>query len=227
MELNIMEAMRLKAFIQRNINNYSEFYQEFWQKDFKVGKDYQYDFVNQVYAYLFPEKCKDTIYRTFIEYIIDKFPNLSDKQIIEVASGYLPAVSILLTKTLDLNRPITCIDPKAILLDIPGIISKKEEFTENTDLSNNNIIIAHCPCGLLDLIIKKTIQNQQELCVQTCPCGNRMDPFMGSSVFNHYIDELLEELIPMEDNGFEISCDDLESFNITNAPVITVRKRQK
>lgn len=222
MVLNDDQLTRLKKFVVDHIGDYNPKTQLFWQFEYSPKKDYPYDFVNQIYTYLFPDYIYYK-YKDFIDYLKEKFPNLRTYQILEIASGYLPAISLTLRKMMDIDKPITCMDPTAIDLPLEGITNKKAIFSLDTDVSEADLLIAHWPCESLDAIVDSTIKNQKELCVQTCPCGHN---FYTLNEYKYYTDSLTDKLRVMEDKGFIVESDIIEDDNI-KSPVISVRKRIK
>lgn len=97
--------------------------------------------MGQNYAYLFTEKYANSphVYIYFIELLYNKFPNLSRSKILEVASGYIPGLAILINELYKPEEKITCVDPKLIGIIVPRIIQKKKNILLNALIQQNMI----------------------------------------------------------------------------------------
>ena len=129
-ELNTSEKRMLEEFILENKTKYSKGLQDFFDEVFNIDEIYQNDFMGQIYAYLFIEKYarNPNVYLFFIELLQVKFPNLSKRQILEVASGYIPGLAILINELYKPDKKITCMDPKSLKLPIDNIVTLKKDL---------------------------------------------------------------------------------------------------
>lgn len=223
MEIVTEKEKIISEFLDKNMDSYIPEDQYFWKNEFNPNDSYEYAFVRQTMFYLFPDQ-DDSIVSIFADFIISKFPNISKKKILEVASGYIPILTMHLQKRVPIRHKVICIDPIAFQLKLPKIKVIKKEFNDTSEIKSANMIIAHCPCGSLDDIIKQTIKNKTELCVQTCRCGH-YTPMFGYSLFNQYIRNIMDRLKILEDNGFVTECEETDAYSYLGAPVIWTRKK--
>ncbi len=225
-ELNAGEKRILEEFILGNKTKYSKDLQDFFDEVFDIDEIYQNDFMSQIYAYLFTEKYarNSNVYLFFIELLQVKFPNLSKRTILEVASGYIPGLSILINELYKPDKKITCIDPKSLDLPIDNIVTLKKKFSARTNISKYDLILAHCPCEAFDEIVKKVMNSPIDMCVQTCPCRN--NGHFSRRDFVYYMDSQVDRLRCLEDKGYMVEVDKTDAYPFTMAPVVTVLKRE-
>ena len=225
-ELNTSEKKRLENFIRENKSKYSNGIQDFFDNSFDIDEIYQNDFMGQIYAYLFTEKYASNpgVFIFFIELLQSKFPNLSKKKILEVASGYIPGLAILINEKCKPDKQITCMDPKSLDLPLSNIVILKQEFSAKTDISKYDLLLAHCPCDVFDDMVESVVESPTDMCVQTCPC--RCDGFFTRKNFDYYIDSQVDKLRALEDMGYSVEVDKTDAYAYTMAPVVTVLKRK-
>ncbi len=224
-ELNTKEKEKLEEFIKENKSKYSKNIQSFIENDFTSDKFYHNDFMNQIYAYLFSKKYSESnnIYNYFIELMDSKFSNLSERKILEIASGYIPGLAIIINELYDMEHNITCMDPNTLDFNTPGIKQKKQDFSTSTDISQYDLLISHCPCDTFDDIVDKVITSPRDMCVQTCRC--RSNKFYFKSEFDYYMNTQIEKLQSLEDEGYTVEVDITDMYNYTMTPVVTVLKK--
>ena len=225
-ELNDNEKRILEKFIRENKSKYSKGIQEFFDEVFDIDEIYQNDFMGQIYAYLFTKKYASNpgVYIFFIELLQAKFPNLSKRTILEVASGYIPGLAILINELYKPDKQITCMDPKSLDLSVDNIITLKKKFTTRTNISKYDLLLAHCPCDVFDDMVKKVIKTPTDMCVQTCPC--RYNGFFSRRDFEYYMDSQVDRLRSLEDKGYTVEVDKTDAYPFTMAPAVTVLKRE-
>ena len=225
-KLSISEKKILKNFIRDNKSKYSNSIQNFFNESFTADEIYENDFMGQIYAYLFTGKyaSNPNVFIFFIELLQSKFPNLSKRKILEVASGYIPGLAILLNEICKLENQIICMDPKTLDLPVDNIVTLKREFNARTDISKYDLLLAHCPCDVFDDMVDKVIETPTDMCVQTCPC--RYNGFFSRQEFEYYMDSQVDKLRSLEDKGYTVEVDKTDSYPYTMAPAITVLKRE-
>lgn len=225
-ELTAGEKQRLEKFIRENKTKYSKGIQDFFDEAFDIDEIYENDFMGQIYAYLFTEKYANSphVYIYFIELLHNKFPNLSRSKILEVASGYIPGLAILINELYKPEEKITCVDPKLIGIIVPRIIQKKEYFTKRADTTKYDLLIAHCPCDAFDDMVESVLTSPTNMCVQTCPC--RSFPFYSKWEFDYYMEGQIDRLRALEDKGYNVEVDKTDAYSYTFSPVVTVLKRE-
>lgn len=226
MQLNNEQIRKLKEFIEQNKGFYSDNLREMLVNYDENSEIDKYDFMLQIYSYLFPELFANeyNLYTMFYKYLRHRFPNAPSKKILEVASGYLPGLSIILREKFRRKINISCIDPKALPINIDGINVRKANFTADTDTSNIDLIIANCPCDAFDVIVDSILINPKEICIQTCPC--RKEPFYSLWEFHYYLDYQTDRLMALKDLGYEVYRETTEASDITMAPAFSVLKRK-
>ena len=144
--------------------------------------------------------------------------------ILEVASGYIPGLAILINEMCKTEKQITCMDPKSLDLTISNIVTLKQEFSSETDISKYDLLLAHCPCDVFDDMVEKVIEIPMDMCVQTCPC--RYNGFFSRQEFEYYMDSQVDKLRSLEDMGYVVEVDKTDAYPYTMAPAVTVLKRE-
>lgn len=220
------EKIILNKFIKDNKDRYSEYVQRFFDEEFDINEVYSYDFMLQIYSYLFTKRyiSNGNIFMYFIELLYSKFPDLSRRKILEVASGYIPGFAIIMNELYKMEYSITCIDPKIINLPLSNIKLLNKKFESSMDTSMYDLILAHCPCEAFDEIVKRVMSSPTDMCVQTCPC--RFNRHLNRIEFYYYLEKTIDELKSLEDKGYKVEVDETSSYYYTTAPVITVLKRE-
>lgn len=226
MQLNNKQIRKLNEFIEQYKGYYSESIQEMLINFDGQSDIVQYDFMLQIYSYLFPDAFANeyNLYTMFYKYLRHRFPNAPSKKILEVASGYLPGLSIILREKFKRKMNVSCIDPKALPIKINGITITRANFTVDTDTSDIDLIIANCPCDAFDVIVDSILINPKEICIQTCPC--RKEPFYSLWEFHYYLDYQTDRLMALKDLGYEVYRETTEASDITMAPAFSVLKRK-
>ena len=226
MEFTKEQKEKIQNFIDTYKNYYSEPLQKLFLEIYTAEEVQNYDFIMQILSYLFPGKIikERNVYTMFLKYLLNRFPNIDRKKILEVASGYLPGFSLILKEKIKRNLQLTCMDPKTIPIKMEGIKTKKEQFTQDTDTTNYDILIATCPCDALDDIVASILKRPKEICVQSCPC--RKNSFYNLWEFRYYIDALVDKLQVLKDDGYEVYCENTEASTYTMAPAFSVLKRE-
>ena len=225
-ELNTSEKRILEKFILENKTKYSKGIQDFFDNSFNIDEIYQNDFMGQIYAYLFKEKYarNPNVYLFFIELLHAKFPNLSKRTILEVASGYIPGLAILINELYKPNKEITCMDPKSLDLPLSNIVALRQEFSAKTDTRNYDLLIAHCPCDVFNDLVESVLKTPTDMCVQTCTCMS--DGFFTRKTFEYYMDSQVDKLRSLEDIGYNVEVDKTDAYPYTMATVVTLLKRK-
>lgn len=226
MELTREDIQRIRDFIDKYYKKYDAEGRDFL-KNYVPGNDDCYlDITDQIYTYLFPDRYRSFAYSKFALYLSLKFPELEKSRILEIGSGYIPGLALFLTGALVMKHPITCMDPCSLKIALPDIIDKQMRFTDKTNISKYDLLIAHCPCEALESIVTQAVRTKTEMCVQTCRCNHIYD-FKDDLIFNAYINNLMDKLAYLENYGFVVACEYTDEASITRAPVISaVRKRK-
>lgn len=201
--------------------------QEFFA-NFQKGENYFCDILLQLLTYTKAIDNEINPFFKFYNYLQSKHPNLSKRKILEVASGYIPALSYLITNFEKMDYPISTMDPNSLLIKINGIEQQPISFQKSTDISKYDLVIAHCPCEALKPLLESLIANKKEFSIQTCQCGASVD----FNIYNRldwldYIDSVYEKALALEGDDFIVEKDYLTFSYILDAPIITARKKTK
>lgn len=226
LELTDAEKRQVNKFIAKYYRKYSIGARDFFDMEYEPDSIYNCDFMQQIYIYLFTEKYQrcEEIYNYFIELLQSKESSLPAMSILEVASGYVPSVAILLNARFKMAKKITCMDPRSLAIRHRNISVKKTMFTPNTDTSKYDLLIAHCPCDAFDDMVDNVLKNPKDMCVQTCPWRNQ--PFFSQRDFLYYMHQQIDRLSSLEDLGYIVEVDETPAIQFTHAPVVSVLKRE-
>ena len=175
----------------------------------------------QLYTYFDALDQNMNKYYEFYQYLCAKHPHIEKRKILEVASGYVPAISYLITKNNHMEQEITAMDPLNIPVQMTGVKQVNDSFSRKTNIQDYNLLISHCPCGLLDEIFSAVLREKIEFSIQTCQCGTDLT----NKEWHYYIDLIIDRLKELEDDGFVIEKEYLNLSDILRSPIITARKR--
>jgi len=208
---------------------YKDFFSEIVQDlfcDFINGKDCLCDVLLQFYTYFEAIDNEINPYYDFYNYLIVKHPNIAKQKVIEVACGYVPAISHLISLNNKMENLIIAMDPKIIPVNFNGIKKERNFFSLDTDIDNFDLIIAHCPCEALESIITKAVNEKKEFTIQMCKCSSNSVFFPSRFNWLYYIDSIYDKVIKLEDYDFTVEKEYLDFSYQIDAPIITARKRQ-
>lgn len=140
--------------------------------EFSLGNDLICDTLFEFYTYFHAIADSINPYYVFYKYLCQKHQSISKKKILEVASGYIPAFSYLLALHEKMEHQIIAMDPVSLPLNIKGVTIKQDLFTPQTNLQKIDLLVAHCPCDALEIIINKAVKEKKEFTIQTCKCAS-------------------------------------------------------
>lgn len=193
---------------------------------FSKGEEVLCDIILEFYTYFKAIENELNPYYDFYKYLSIKHPNLSKRKILEVASGYIPAMSYLITMNEKMENIITTMDPKRLPIKIKGVHQKRKEFTSETNINQFDLVFAHCPCECFEILLKKTVEEKKEFSIQTCQCGvGNGFYFYNRRDWLYYIDSFFYQASSLEDDGFIVEKEYLDLSYQMDAPIITARKR--
>lgn len=154
-------------------------YQDFFSNEahylfseFAIGNDNFCDILLELYTYFQVLENEVNPYYDFYRYLCDKHKNIEKRKILEVASGYIPVVSYLITINQNMENKIVSMDPNNIPIKIKGIRKMRKNFSLRTNIDSFDLLIAHCPCDAFELLLTKAIKEKKEFTIQTCQCSS-------------------------------------------------------
>lgn len=168
--------MNNKKKILKFINKYEKEYPKstfnYIQKilDSEIKNKARYDFMNQIYSALNMLPKKYNLYIDFIK-IIKKRHSLN-QNILEIGCGRYPALSCEIAKIQRKKKAgtITACDPLLMIDNIQNIKLIKDEFKDDTEIQNYDLIIASYPCESTELIVKKACKAEKAFSILLCDC---------------------------------------------------------
>lgn len=97
-----------------------------------------------------------------------------DRDIIEVGGGMFPSLARLIAKRQsEIGKgTITVYDPELVTQDLPGITLIRKNFTVNTPIPKNALIIGRKPCQATETMIKVAGANNSEVYLNLCKCNH-------------------------------------------------------
>lgn len=209
---------------------YSYFSKEdqFVFKSFKEGNVLFSTALLEIYTYCNAVAKEVNFYYAYYLDLKQKFPNLSEMKILEVASGYIPAFSYFLTQLEVMKQPITAMDPLTLPLTYENVITKKECFTKNTSISSYDLIVAMCPCEAIQPLLDKIVEEKKPLFVQVCSCLERNKKHAKTRLeWLDYLNFLTEKLFVLEKDGYMVEKKYNTLSYLLDAPAYYVRKKTR
>lgn len=212
----------IDEFLKIHMKDYPEDLQEILQECLYDGET-AYDILFQLYSFkkAIPEELDP--YYQFVEILKAKYPNLETRKIIEVSCGFIPALSLALTRKINRKNPIDVYDPNLIDIPYPNIKNNKRYF-QLDNKSNPDLYISNFPCDALEIIIEKSIKTKKEMMIQTCTCNTNRQ-FYSYWEEKYYIESLFEKLKQLEDSGFIVEKEKTDLSTLVGHPILIVRKK--
>lgn len=203
----------LKEYLDKYGSYYSKEQLEFISEEFinYAGNDQAPDIILQINSYLGLDSLGD-IYHIFLNHLENDCDINCD--ILEVACGIYPAFGVLLSNQ-QRSGTITVMDPEVITMEYSNIKAVKESFTEDTDLSNYNLICSIMPCRVTNDMIKSANRQDKDLYLELCGC---IDSKISTYNYNYMImlknyEKLLKQTLPYN-RSYEIKYVDDLPYNI-------------
>lgn len=152
------------------------------------------DTINQIYCYL--NLIKDDInpYRGFQKFLDKTFNIKHTKSILEVGSGSIPILSHLIENKYKTKVDIQ--DPITLFANYNKGNIFKEEFDENTDISNYDLIIGYNPCEASEAIIRNAIKSKKNFSIALCSCCHLPHNYKekSSEIWHNYLLDIAKRL---------------------------------
>ena len=169
--------------------------------------------INQIYCYLDIDDKELNPYIAFKDYLENNFD--LNRKILEVGSGCIPILAQYLNKY---NLVLLEKNPLKEFYQNYNLI--EESFSENTDITDYDIIIGYNPCGATESIIRNAIKNNKDFCIALCGCCFLPSEYKDRTPENwhRYLYEIAKDL---GNNKYDISLDYFDKKLCIDWPIIT------
>ena len=232
---NTKQRKSVEEAYQEYKKNYEHFYSEkakqyiednFFKEAYKTSS---MDILMQLYSELGLDIGKHTFYDEHLERINSIFG--LDKDIIEVASGYIPAfANKIAKKQLALNRgTITIYEPELFeeKAKYSNMTIHKEKFTEQTKINKDSLGIGILPCDATEAMIRNFCKNNMDFYIAMCNCNHKSNNIFPTYQYQNKMVALAESLLEKySNNQKELKIDYLDDeFVFGYAPIIYTKQR--
>lgn len=183
----------------------------------------------QLYSELGLDIGKHTFYDEHLERIDSIFG--LNRDIIEVASGYIPAfANKIAKKQLALNRgTITIYEPELFeeKAKYSNMTIHKEKFTEQTKTNKDSLGIGILPCDATEAMIRNFCKNNMDFYIAMCNCTHKSNNIFPTYQYQNKMVDLAESLLERYSNHQkELKIDYLDNeFFFGYAPIIYTKQR--
>ena len=232
---NTKQRKSVEEAYQEYKKNYEHFYSEkakqyiednFFKEAYKTSN---MDILMQLYSELGLDIGKHTFYDEHLERINSIFG--LDRDIIEVASGYIPAfANKIAKKQLALNRgTITIYEPELFeeKAKYSNMTIHKEKFTEQTKINKDSLGIGILPCDATEAMIRNFCKNNMDFYIAMCNCNHKSNNIFPTYQYQNKMVALAESLLEKYSNHQkELKIDYLDDeFVFGYAPIIYTKQR--
>lgn len=232
---NTKQRKSVEEAYQEYKKNYEHFYSEkakqyiednFFKEAYKTSN---MDILMQLYSELGLDIGKHTFYDEHLERINSIFG--LDRDIIEVASGYIPAfANKIAKKQLALNRgTITIYEPELFeeKAKYSNMTIHKEKFTEQTKINKDSLGIGILPCDATEAMIRNFCKNNMDFYIAMCNCNHKSNNIFPTYQYQNKMVDLAESLLEKYSNKQkELKIDYLDDeFFFGYAPIIYTKQR--
>lgn len=232
---NTKQGKSVEEAYQEYKENYEHFYNEktrkYIEENFFNGanRTSNMDILMQLYSELGLDIGKHTFYDEHLERINSIFG--LDRDIIEVASGYIPAfANKIAKKQLALNRgTITIYEPELFeeKAKYSNMTIHKEKFTEQTKINKDSLGIGILPCDATEAMIRNFCKNNMDFYIAMCNCNHKSNNIFPTYQYQNKMVDLAESLLEKySNNQKELKIDYLDDeFVFGYAPIIYTKQR--
>ena len=232
---NTKQRKSVEEAYQEYKKNYEHFYSEkakqyiednFFKEAYKTSN---MDILMQLYSELGLDIGKHTFYDEHLERINSIFG--LDRDIIEVASGYIPAfANKIAKKQLALNRgTITIYEPELFeeKAKYSNMTIHKEKFTEQTKINKDSLGIGILPCDATEAMIRNFCKNNMDFYIAMCNCNHKSNNIFPTYQYQNKMVDLAESLLEKYSNHQKkLKIDYLDDeFFFGYAPIIYTKQR--
>jgi len=195
-----------------------------WQ--YHLNSRFNMDILRQMYSELGLVEEKDNIYVGFLKILEENFD--CNRDIIEVGGGRIPSLAKLIALK-QKKGTITVYDPRLLTTKspYPNMVLKKEKFTKDTSVREDQLVIAFMPCEATEPAVLAATKNKADFVIGLCeggPHGDEYDYFESE-------DEWLSSILytartQVEKNGLgELMVTDLKEYNDPYPVIYNKRKK--
>ena len=225
--------------VEEAYQEYKEKYEHFYSEKAKqyiednffngANRTSNTDILMQLYSELGLDIGKHTFYDEHLERINSIFG--LDRDIIEVASGYIPAfANKIAKKQLALNRgTITIYEPELFeeKAKYSNMTIHKEKFTEQTKINKDSLGIGILPCDATEAMIRNFCKNNMDFYIAMCNCNHKSNNIFPTYQYQNKMVDLAESLLEKySNNQKELKIDYLDDeFVFGYAPIIYTKQR--
>lgn len=135
--------------------------------------------IDQIYCYLNQVDIKDTIYFNFYE-LSCKYFNLKNKNLLEVACGYIPILSSIYKEN---NISVEATNIKILIKNYKGVKTIEYDLNKNYNLKHYDLIIAIRPCSITEHLLDNCYKYKKDFMIYLCPCIHK--PKSGDTISSY------------------------------------------
>lgn len=169
----IMYLQMLSNYLKQYRNQYPEnaveYIQSHFFSDIKAGM--VPDILMQIYGEFDMIPKSENYYLKFAQEIGKIYG--WDTRFLEIGGGFFPTFSKYLSNLQTEHHgsgTVTVYDPTLVVASMPNISLHKEKFTEETDISEYDVLIGIYSCEATELIIEKAVISHKEFYIGMCGC---------------------------------------------------------
>ena len=192
---------KFAAFKEKYAQSYRKQAWEYIEENFftSIDSDETPDILMQIYSELGITPKSGNFYRKHLNLIKKLFP--IDGNVIEIASGRIPALANMLAKEqLRIGKgTITIYEPLLIEMTPkhPNMELHQEYFNHETDVSKADLLVGVMPCEVTETILESAISNDKDFYVAMCGCVHSpmasMYPFGYDISPEYYQEEVISK----------------------------------
>lgn len=196
---------RFNNFVQKDLAQYPPEQQNyilnnFWKNVYKIDAP---SIFLQIYNKLEIQHPLGNFYECHLKILKENFKLKGN--ILDVASGYIPAFGMHMAKQIKNNGTVTLYDP-LLLKDQPlrkNMVLHKELFTKETDISSYDLITSILPCEVTELLLERVCEERKDFYIQLCSCPKTVPGIHFATVQDRwqYLIYSANELVKKYDNG--------------------------
>lgn len=202
------KEVRLRKFLLKNKNNYSSDEYDYLINhygDYYYNPEYAYDILIELYSkFGIISKEKDLYYGIFNK--INDIYGLN-RDVVEVASGTYPRLAEIIGEYQSKNKfgSIKTYDPKIVISSLKNVEINKCNFSLDTPVKKDSLLVATFPCEVTLDIIRKANNNDLEFLIALCGCTH--DGFNNYEEWEDYVFDFANQ---SSNNSFKIYTDSLD-----------------
>ena len=153
-----------------------------------------------------------------------------DRNIVEVGGGRIPSLAKLIALK-QKTGTITVYDPRLIKTDnkIPNMTLKREYFTLDSPVDNNQLVMAFMPCDATEKALTAAAKNNADFLIGLCeggPHGDEFDYFEDEEEWLGNILYTAKRLVEQHNLG-DLVVTDLKEFDDPYPVIYNKRKNSK